>query len=68
MKSLITANTMISVSHSQNKDIFNALKIENTLKVRFSYLTFRVFSYSQIGNQKVLALFLHFYFFVKSFN
>lgn len=51
MKSLITANTMISVSHSQNKDIFNALKIENTLKVRFSYLTFRVFSYSQIGKE-----------------
>lgn len=35
MKSLITANTMISVSHSQNKDIFNALKIDNTPKVRF---------------------------------
>ena len=51
MKTLIIANTMISVSHSQNKDIFNALKIENTPKVRFSYLSFRVFSYSQIGKE-----------------
>ncbi len=54
MKILIIANTLISVFPLQNKNIFNALKINNTPKVRFSIYLSGCFLIAKLGKKSKL--------------
>ncbi len=54
MKTLIIANTMISVSHSQNKDIFNALKLKTPQKLDFPIYLSGCFLIAKLGKKSKL--------------